>query len=172
MDYVLQVYGKDHYRVKWNKEELQAVSSLSFLLRMLASLELFRLYKEEEGQTIFVETARPNDNPAVIQIFPTSIPVESYFRRYPEGSEEDFLIRVGKGTNPGIQSMDLGEEYRKNFRLPAALISWGYPSPVPDPPWNGMSLLIHTDQKGVEALEDVILALGEDPKDHIRLFNL
>lgn len=162
--------------VDWDKEELEAISALSFLLRMLASLELFQLYKVEENEGrrryIYLEIAYPQGNSSIVQIFPTSSPLESFLRRYPQGRVEQFLEEVREGKNLGIQSMDLGEQYRKNFNYPLLLISWGFPSPVPEPSWNGISLLITTGEKGVKVLEEVITLLDQEPSAHLETLAL
>jgi hypothetical protein len=161
---VLLLLGEKH-KINWTETQLQAVKALSFLLRMVASLELFQLYTDE-GE--FIEIY-PQDNPSIIQIFPVSNPIEGYFKLNPDGSLDEFLDSVRKGTNLSIQSMDLGGKFRKNFKYPLVLLVWGFPSYVPKPKWNGMSLLISTDKKGIEALEQVITMLKEKPKKHLRV---
>lgn len=168
----LLVILEEERLVDWDKEELEAVSAFSFLLRMLASLELFKVYSVQEDKYTFLEIAYPQENSSILQIFPTSYPLKSYFRLNPSGSVEDFLLSVEKGTNLGVNSMDLGEKYRRNFAKAKELfllLSWGFPSPLPEPEWNGISLLISTGEKGLRVLEEVIGLLNQEPSKHIEI---
>lgn len=164
--YEVLFYKGDKYEFEWTKEQYESVAALDFLLHALARLELFKIYKNG----LYQKSYMPHDNTSIIQIFPVSNPYESYLRREPGKDALNFLEEVKEGTNLSAKSMTLGKEYLKNFRLPVALLSWGFPHSVPSPPWNGIALLIHITEESLMSLEEMIKLLGEDPNEHIIVF--
>ncbi|AHH01614.1 hypothetical protein pv_47 [Pithovirus sibericum] len=169
---VRRVADQQEFEVELSQPQLRAVSALFFLIRMVASAEPIQLFKISNSQPFNFDPitySTQESNPTLIQIFPSSDPLQAFFRQYPGVTEEEFLFSVREGKSPGIQSMDLGERYRNQLTVPCALLRWGFPSAVPIPEWNGMALLIQISPPGFEALKVFCSLLGEEAENHVQI---